>query len=69
MCVWILISSVAVDLHYLELIKLTTFVFVIANVVAWIALVLDKAQFTDQVRIRLKKQLINAISEVFQKLL
>ena len=41
----------------------------IANIVDWFALVLDKTQFIDQIRMRLISQLINDISTVLQKLL
>ena len=44
-----------------------SFVSVIANVIAWFALILDKTQFADQVKMRLTSHLINGISIELQK--
>ena len=47
----------------------SSFVSVIADIVAWFAAALDITQFAEQVRMRLISQLINDISRVLQKLL
>ena len=57
---WILISSVAVVLYYLELTVLLLEHEVIWNAVTWFAARLDMTQFAHQVRIGLISQLIMA---------